>query len=128
MSAAHSGLPARPGREENEAGMVTAELALTLPVVVLMLVALLLGGGAMSAQVLVENAARTGARALAVGQSPAEITARVQELAGPGAQVDFLTAGDIVTCRVTRQLPSLLGWAGLQAQAELSLQTETSYQ
>lgn len=77
--------PTRPQRTER--GAVTAELALTLPILVAVTIGLvwLLSVGA--AQVRVVDAARETARAVARGDSTAEAVARGQQVAPPGSTV-----------------------------------------
>ncbi|SDN56028.1 TadE-like protein [Nocardioides szechwanensis] len=77
--------PTRPRRTDR--GAVTAELALTLPILVAVTIGLvwLLAVGA--AQVRVVDAARETARAVARGDSTAEAVARGQQVAPPGSTV-----------------------------------------
>ena len=83
--------------------MVTAELAVALPGLMLVLLALawVLGLGASQAQL--GQAAREGARAAARGESPAEVTRVVHRLVGD-AVVTVRRSGDriVVAVRVSR--------------------------
>jgi len=70
------------------------ELVLALPVVVLVLLLVVQVGLVVRAQILVIDAAREGARAAAVGGSPAAVAAAVRATPGlrPG-RLDISTAG-----------------------------------
>lgn len=83
----------RPPARRTERGAVTAELALTLPILMAVTVGLvwLLSVGA--AQVRVVDAARETARALARGDSPGEAVARGEQVAPPGSTVTVTSAG-----------------------------------
>ncbi len=74
----------RPGPDR---GSVTAELAVALPAVVLVVAALLVTVAAGGAQLRAEEAARSAARLAAFGASDAEVRAAAERVL-PGAQVD----------------------------------------
>ncbi|PZR51757.1 pilus assembly protein TadE [Xylanimonas oleitrophica] len=93
---------------DTERGAVTAELAVGMPVVVLLLVAVLTLAAASSAQMRALDAARAGARALAVGEDEAQVREVVTRLAGPGAELGLLHDGPWVTVHVSR--PVAAGW------------------
>lgn len=97
--------------------MVTAELALVLPAVVLLLVVVLTAGAAALTQVRVADAARSGARAAALGETSGSVTELVHELAGADARVLVGGDGRYVVVEVERALPGLLGLADLRASA-----------
>ena len=88
-------------RRRGERGAVTAELALTLPLLLAVTVGLvwLLAVGA--AQVRTVDAAREVARAVARGDDPAEAIARGEQVAPDGATVDVTHAGGQVRVTVT---------------------------
>lgn len=88
-----------------ERGSVTAELAVLLPGVVLAIVLILAVASAGVMQVRCADAARAGARAAALGQDDAEVTALVQQLAGEGATVTVTRSADWVDVRVAAQVP-----------------------
>lgn len=95
-------------------GSATAEFALALPAVVLVLafcLALLSGG---IAQLRAADAARAGARAVAIGATPAEVRAIALRLAGDGARVG-IEAGELVAVRVTVPVPVLSRWGVFEA-------------
>lgn len=106
------GGPARPER-----GMVTAELALVLPAVVLLLVVLLTAATAALTQVRVADAARSGARVAALGEPVPVVAELARGLAGSAARVRVGTDGGYVVVDVERDLPGLLGLADLRASA-----------
>lgn len=69
-------------RRQEERGQATVELALVLPVLVLILFGIMEFGRLFSAYLVVTNAAREGARLAAVGADDAAIVARVRDAAG----------------------------------------------
>ena len=81
-------------------GSVTVELALALPAVVLLLVAVLTLGSAVVGQLRCADAARAGARAAALGEGSAEIAAIAGRVAGDGATVGVSRTGVWVTVTV----------------------------
>lgn len=74
-------------------GAVTAELAVGLPAVVLLVVAVLTGAAAGMTQLRVEEAARAAAREIMRGGS-AEADAAARRIAGPGARVSITADGE----------------------------------
>lgn len=66
----------------NDRGAVMVELALILPILVMLLIGIIDFGRAFNAQVSIQGAAREGARALALGQTSAAVTAAVNSSAG----------------------------------------------
>ncbi|MDQ5840342.1 MAG: pilus assembly protein [Chloroflexota bacterium] len=80
--------------------MVTAEFAVVLPAVVLVL-ALSLGAlGLAWDQVLCVDAARTGARAASRGDSAGAVILAASRAAPSGAMVSTVTSGDLVRVSV----------------------------
>lgn len=97
-------------RAARDAGMVSAEFAAALPVVVLML---LLALGAIRAgidQVQVSDAARVAARAAARGDSATQIQALVHSDGPPGATAEVTVEGDTVTVTVRAPGRFITGW------------------
>ncbi|MCF3138104.1 pilus assembly protein [Paenarthrobacter sp. AR 02] len=84
-------------------GAVTAEFAVALPAVVLLLAFLLAGGAAGVTQVRLEEAVRAGARASARGESPGSVETIVKRLAGEAAVPGLSEEGG--WCRVTATSP-----------------------
>lgn len=94
-------------RSSRDAGTATAELAVALPAVTLVLATVLSVGQVVLAQVRCTDAAGAAARAVARGDSAA--TARGLALQGaPGAAVAFGSAGELVSVTVSRSVPLLL--------------------
>ncbi|MDO8147243.1 MULTISPECIES: TadE family type IV pilus minor pilin [unclassified Isoptericola] len=89
-------------RDRSERGAVTAELAVGLPVVALLLVAVLTLVAASAAQLRAADAARAGARMVAVGEDEAAVRAAVARVGGAGAEVTVIPEGDWVRVVVTR--------------------------
>jgi hypothetical protein len=101
-------------------GAVTAELALALPAVVLVLAAVLVTVAAGAAQLRCADGARAGARVAALGESDARVAAVARHLAGPGADVRVVRDDPWVEVVVAAELPG--GWftggaVGLAARA-----------
>jgi hypothetical protein len=84
---------------------VTAELALGLPAVVLVLAVVLVTVAAGAAQLRCADAARAGARAAAIGEAPAEVRAAAGRVAGEGARVTIRPDGEWVTVEVSTTAP-----------------------
>lgn len=99
---------------ETDRGAVTAEFAVALPAVLLLLALLLAGSAAGITQLRLEEAARAGARALARGDGHAAVDGIVRRLAGDAASV--LVAEDAewinvtVSAQVVGPLGSLIPW------------------
>ena len=77
----------RRARAGDDTGAVTAELALALPALVLVLAVVLVTAMATSAQLRAADGARAGARLAALGESDAEVVAVARRVAGAGAAV-----------------------------------------
>lgn len=95
-------------------GAVTAEFAVALPAVMLLLALLLAGSAAGVTQLRFEEAARAGARALARGEGAAAVDGIVRQLAGDSA-VSAITddagwVGVTVSGRVPGSVGSLVPW------------------
>ncbi|MEU3555271.1 TadE family type IV pilus minor pilin [Streptomyces fragilis] len=95
---------ARPARDR-QSGMVTAETAVTLPVLVLFGVALVWALMATAAQIQCVDAARAGARA-AARQDPEDAVLAVARRSAPeGASVTVGRSGGLVRVRVVAHPP-----------------------
>lgn len=104
-------------RSRFDAGMVTAELAVALPVLVLVLAGCLTGLGAVVDQVRCVDAARLAARAAARGDSPSAVRADAVRAAPGGATVSVTAMGPQVRVVV---MATTGGWAGLLPSFHLS--------
>jgi Flp pilus assembly protein TadG len=82
-------------------GAVTAEFAVALPAVLLLLGMLLAGSAAGLTQLRLEEAARAGARALARGEDPGAVEGIVRQLAGNSASAAISTEGEWLTVTVS---------------------------
>jgi len=86
-------------------GSVTAELAVGLPVVVLLLLVVLGAGTAGVVQQRCAEAARTAARVAAIGEDDAAVRDAAERVAGGGAHVVVARSDGWVTVTVTSALP-----------------------
>jgi Flp pilus assembly protein TadG len=80
--------------------MVTAETALVLPVLLLVLAGAVAAVTIVAAQLACVDAAREGARAAARGEEVATVRELATRAAPDGARVGQATAGDLVTVEV----------------------------
>lgn len=100
----------RSSRVREDRGSATAETAIVMPVVVVLLVALALMGVAGATQVRVDAAARAAARELARGEDQGAAVAAARRAAGADARVSVSQDGPWVRVEVTRVLrPSAHG-------------------
>jgi hypothetical protein len=110
-------------------GAVTAEFAVALPAVLLLLAMLLAGSAAGITQLRLQDAARAGARALARGEDSAAVDGIVRKLAGPSASSAVLSGGEwmsvIVSDRAAGPLGRIIPWT-LTARAEARSETPSS--
>lgn len=102
--------------------MVTAETALSLPAVVLVLLMVLAAVSAGVTQLRVADAARTAARQAAIGQG--DYAGAAQRVAG-GVSLD-LEQGELICVTAARPVPGPLGGLGLMARARACTYTEPS--
>lgn len=84
-----------------DAGYVTAETAIVVPTLVLLVAMLLWGVTAAAALVQCVDGARAGARAAARGEPPDAVRDVARSVAPPGARVDLAREGGLVRVRVT---------------------------
>ena len=117
---AASGGPAESGDRRSERGAITAELALALPAVVLVLAVLLVTVGATTTTLRCADAARAAARVAALGRAHDEVVAVAERIAGDGAVVSVVTEAPWVEVSVAAPAPG--GWfsagsLGLSASA-----------
>ncbi|WP_461172481.1 pilus assembly protein [Arthrobacter sp. Z1-9] len=90
-------------------GAVTAEFAVTLPAVLLLLAMLLAGAAAGVTQLRLEEGARAGARALARGDGPATVERIVRTLSGASASAVVAAEGEWLSVTVTDRVGGPLG-------------------
>ncbi len=119
------GRPVRAERQTSETGSVSAEFALALPAV-LMVLALVLGLGVHAAgQVSLEEGVRAAAREIARGEEPQQALRIAQRGLTDGASFDVVEDGEYVRVTGTRPV-RLLGVVELSAaqSAEAAVRTE----
>jgi hypothetical protein len=94
--------------------MVTAELAVALPALVVVVAAALAGVGAMTDQLRCADAAGTAVRLAARGEPPAMVRSVVARSAPHGAELSLVTSATTVTATVTARLsaPGILARFG----------------
>lgn len=92
-----------------EMGAVTAEFAIALPAVVLLLAFLLAGGAAGITQLRLEEAARAGARASARGETAASVEGIVRRLGGEGVSSSLVDDGAWLTVTASSPVGGALG-------------------
>lgn len=95
---------AGPGADRRDRGAVTAELALALPAVILVVAVLLATGSASLAQLRCVDAARTVARMVAVGHTGAEVRTTATRVAGAEVEVEVVRDGEWVDVIVRRHV------------------------
>ncbi len=105
-----SGRSAASGRwpPRRDGGTVTAEVAIVLPVVVAVLVAVVVTGGAAVTQVRCADAARVAARAAALGTDLTDVREMARAVL-PDASITVGQEGGWVVARVERRVATL-GW------------------
>ncbi|MDO5493163.1 MAG: pilus assembly protein [Nesterenkonia sp.] len=119
------GRPVWAERQTSETGSVSAEFALALPAV-LMVLALVLGLGVHAAgQVSLEEGVRAAAREIARGEEPQQALRIAQRGLTDGASFDVVEDGEYVRVTGTRPV-RLLGVVELSAaqSAEAAVRTE----
>ena len=93
--------------DRDDIGTATAELAVVLPAVVLLAASGVWAVAAAAAQLRCVDAAGTGARALARGETTAAVSRAVTDVAPAGAVVSIRRTGElaVVEVRMTVRLP-----------------------
>ncbi|ARQ69956.1 TadE family type IV pilus minor pilin [Streptomyces marincola] len=95
-----------PSRDRaGDRGYVTAESALVIPSLVLLLGLLLWGLAAVAVSAQCGDAARAGARAAARGEPPEVVERIAREVAPPGAEVRTARDGDLYRVAVSAGTP-----------------------
>lgn len=119
------GVPALPRASAGDRGAVTAELAVGLVAVAAVLLALLATGAATLTRITCVDAARTGARAAALGESDGDVVAAARRVLG-GRGADVVVARDDRWVSVTVTAP-FTGWSaadGLRTRATATAWSE----
>ncbi|MBG6179500.1 TadE family type IV pilus minor pilin [Arthrobacter sp. CAN_A1] len=112
-------------RTIRQRGAVTAEVAVALPSLVLLLALLLGAATAGVTQLRLEEAARAGAREVARGEPAGRVQATVYRLAGGQARVELTSDGGWSTVTVSSRLAvPLLDLVGWDLSASASAHTE----
>ena len=93
----------------NARGAVTAEFAVALPAVLLLLALLLSGAAAGVTQLRLEEAAHAGARALARGEDPAAVEGIVRTMAGASATASVTADGEWLSVTVADRVGGPMG-------------------
>jgi Flp pilus assembly protein TadG len=112
-------------RRDVERGSVTAETALALPAVVIVLAAVVGAAAGLAAQVRCIDAARAGARLAARGESDDRVIAAAQRLAPSGSRIDLAPGPGSVTVRVVTGVRIPLPVPPVQVQASAVADRET---
>ena len=88
-------------RTTRDRASATAETAVALPALVLVLACCLWAVSLAATALRTAEAARTGARAAARGESAAAVADAARRSGGPGVEVATTTSGELLTVRVT---------------------------
>ncbi|MCF2529232.1 TadE family type IV pilus minor pilin [Yinghuangia soli] len=105
-------------RRGSDAGYVTAETAVVLPALVLLVLGLVAGIAAAAAQIRCVDAAQAGARAVARGESVDAANSAAHGLAPREAQFDAVVRDGTVRFRVTAGIPLPGPWRELRIPVE----------
>ncbi|MEO6205581.1 MAG: TadE family type IV pilus minor pilin [Mycobacteriales bacterium] len=100
MRAPVPGRPGCPAGASRDGGQVTAEAAVVLPILLVILATALWVLASVAAQVACVDAARVGARAAARGDNPQAVRQAALAVAPREASVEVTSTGDEVTVRV----------------------------
>jgi len=95
---------ARLGLGDRSRGSVTAEFAVVLPILALMLAAVLAAGSAGVAKLRCIDAARSAARLAARHESASMVLAAARSAGPDGATVQLSTTGELVRVQVTARV------------------------
>lgn len=105
--------------------MVTAETALAVPALIVLLAGLLTVIVAITAQLRCVAAAREGARAAARGEDAAKVHAIAADAAPPGAAISVGSGGDAVTVTVSARVEVLgVRLGGVRVEGSATAQRE----
>lgn len=115
-----------PPGSKDDSGTTTAETAVTLPALALVLLLSLWSVSAVTAQLRCVDAARTAARALARGESAAASTAAATRAAPRGARILVVRSGELLEVRVTATARLPGPWSGSLPALGLTARAVTS--
>lgn len=104
--------------------MVTAELAITLPVVMSVLFLVVSLGLALVTQLRVTDAAREAARGYAMEMNDGDIRALIADRAGQGADVSVRDNGETLSVTVTAPVDGLWSLLDLTAESTMTVLAE----
>ncbi|MHA7240155.1 TadE family type IV pilus minor pilin [Arthrobacter sp. TMS1-12-1] len=111
----------RESEEGSQRGSVTAEVAVVLPALVVLLALLLTTAQVGAVQLRLEEAARAGAREAVRGESRASVQQTAQRLAGDSATARVTSAGTWTTIDVRARVEGpLVGLMDLELHASAS--------
>ncbi len=113
----------RPRRSRSQRGAVTAELALTLPILLAVTAGLVWLLAVAVAQVRTVDAAREAARAVARGDDTARAVQVAQQIAPAGVRVTVTVSGDRVTARARGRMSGPGGIFGAVAAPTLNAES-----
>jgi Flp pilus assembly protein TadG len=100
-AASDAGEPALPAVEHTDRGQAVVELAIALPLVLALLFGVVQVAVVARDQLLVQHAAREGARAASVSAAPSAAALRAVHAIAADASVSVSSSGDRVTVRVS---------------------------
>ncbi|WP_280842249.1 MULTISPECIES: TadE family type IV pilus minor pilin [Kocuria] len=111
--------------KHNDDGAVTAETAVVLPAIMLVLAVVLAGGAAAATQVRCEEAAGAAARVVARGETETAAVKEARSIAGERAEVTVAIRDGRAEAEVVMPAPGILGdWGALDLSASASTITE----
>lgn len=125
-----SGRPAAPAGSagsrggSGDRGAVTAELAVLLPVVAVLLAAVLVVAACGVTQLRCADAARAGARAASLGEDDAAVAAVARRVGGDGVQVTVRRDGEWVTVTVDARVGPGVGVGSITLRADATARSE----
>lgn len=114
----------QPGGDD---GFATAEFAVALPAVILVVAAMT---GLLQAMLIhhrAMHAAGVGARVAARGESPAQVHAAVGRTGPAGASTSIRDSGDLVSVTVRPRVPTAVAWALPDLSAEVVAWRESGF-
>lgn len=111
-----------PGASRRDSGAVTAELAMLLPTVVVLLLVLLVVGNVGMTRLQVAGAARAGARAASLGEDAGAVASAARRVAGDRSDVVTDEGDGWVTVLVSRRVGT--GWLTLDVMGTSSAWVE----